>query len=243
MSVSEFGRAEKLRIVAYQSANRLRDGERFESMFDPESIVQELENVFQPNGFFAINASRHATKYSHSKPRKVSFKLWLDVSGDADFIRIDAKTFTSLTDRVDQFLRVCYNYDGEIHEPRYLVIKWGKFTLNARLLRADIKYTMHNREGDPLRAEIDAVFIEDVSRQDRLRLEDKRSPDLTRNYLVRGGDNLPALSLRYYGDPKYYLSLAEFNGINYPRELEPGMDLFLPPLSVLLEVENTQTSL
>jgi nucleoid-associated protein YgaU len=33
-----------------------------------------------------------------------------------------------------------------------------------------------------------------------------------------------------YGDPKYYLQVAEVNGISNFRQLKPGTDHFFPPI-------------
>jgi nucleoid-associated protein YgaU len=35
---------------------------------------------------------------------------------------------------------------------------------------------------------------------------------------------------RIYGDPKYYLQVAEANGISNFRKLIPGTDITFPPL-------------
>jgi len=47
---------------------------------------------------------------------------------------------------------------------------------------------------------------------------------------VRDGDTLPLLCERIYGDSRYYMAVARFNGLRQFRALTPGMALHFPPL-------------
>jgi nucleoid-associated protein YgaU len=47
---------------------------------------------------------------------------------------------------------------------------------------------------------------------------------------IKFGDTLPLMCYRIYGDPKYYLQVAEANGLDNFRRLKPGTDIFFPPL-------------
>jgi len=47
---------------------------------------------------------------------------------------------------------------------------------------------------------------------------------------VKAGDTLPLMCYLIYGDPKYYLAVAEANGLGNFRSLIPGMAIVFPPL-------------
>ena len=58
-----------------------------------------------------------------------------------------------------------------------------------------------------------------------------QSPDLTQVRIAKAGDNLPLLCYQIYGDPGYYLEVAQANQIDAFRLLEPGMTVVFPPLA------------
>ena len=47
---------------------------------------------------------------------------------------------------------------------------------------------------------------------------------------VKAGDTLPLMCYRIYGDPKYYLDVAEVNHLGNFRVLIPGSALVFPPI-------------
>ena len=59
---------------------------------------------------------------------------------------------------------------------------------------------------------------------------DLKSPDLTHIRTVQSGDTLPLLAKAMYGSSRYYLVVAEANGLDDFRNLKPGTKLFFPPL-------------
>jgi nucleoid-associated protein YgaU len=48
--------------------------------------------------------------------------------------------------------------------------------------------------------------------------------------MVKAGDNLPALCYDVYGNPDYYLDVANANQIADFRNLVPGTSIMFPPL-------------
>jgi len=48
--------------------------------------------------------------------------------------------------------------------------------------------------------------------------------------MVKEGDNLPLMTYRIYGDPKYYLEVAKANGIANFRKLKAGQMIVFPPI-------------
>jgi nucleoid-associated protein YgaU len=106
--------------------------------------------------------------------------------------------------------------------------------VNCRLLSVDIKYTLFDKSGNPLRAELDVIFLEDISDEQRAKLEDKKSPDIARTRLAVAGDALPTLCRKIYGSEQYYLKVAAYNRINHPREIAPGLEILFPPLDKLV---------
>ena len=70
----------------------------------------------------------------------------------------------------------------------------------------------------------------DHAEAQRAAREKKSSPDLTHERVVKEGDNLPLMTYRIYGDPKYYLEVARVNGLTNFRKLTPGQKIVFPPI-------------
>ena len=51
--------------------------------------------------------------------------------------------------------------------------------------------------------------------------------------MVKEGDHLSLMTQRMYGDPKYYLQIAQVNGLTNYRKLKVGQPLLFPPLKDL----------
>lgn len=220
---------EKLKIRAYKDAARTGPGEEFVVMFNPESYSLKYENKYQERQ--GVNTSGRQARYSMNKPGKLALKLILDDSGAIDLgtLGLSAKD-RDVYKRVHKFLELTSYMDGEIHEPKYLKLEWGDLIFDCRLESVNVTYSMFNRAGRPIRAELDAAFVGDVEDSRRIREENKESPDLTRVRTVKNGDRLPLMAGRMYGDPAYYIQVAVANKLNNFRRLRPGDVVFFPPV-------------
>lgn len=210
------------------------DPNTFEAPISIDSYNEQLGLIFQKGE--GINTSSQEAKFARSRAKKVNFTILLD---DTNALNSGfglgglLSTTPSVMDRVKKFLKVCYDYDGGIHEPRFLTIEWGEFTLDCRLESLDIKYSVIDQSGTPQRAELSTVFIEDIPEKKRAKKEDNRSPDITHSRMFKAGDSLPQLAKQIYGNSAYYLKLAAFNGINHFRAIKPGVEIQLPPKQIL----------
>jgi len=108
---------------------------------------------------------------------------------------------------------------------------WGTTEVKRCVLKtASIVYKLFSNDGVPLRAVITAVFAQNSDDQSRVAAARDESPDLTHVKMVKAGDNLPALCYDVYGNPDYYLDVANANQIADFRNLVPGTSIMFPPL-------------
>ena len=122
--------------------------------------------------------------------------------------------------------------NGSIHQPNFLKVRWGSALMfRGRLHKLDIAYTLFDESGDPLRAELDVVFVEDMAVTAAQLAADKSSPDLTHVRIARAGDTLPLLCQAIYGSSRHYLLVARHNGLDDFRQLKMGQRLLFPPLA------------
>lgn len=222
--ISPFFKLEKLKIELHKTTKR-NDAKPdvFKAMFNPESFTQSLRNKYfkqKPvNGPDQIG-------YMSTAPRQLNFKLIVD---DTD---ITSSSFSaqSLTDHVEDFIKKVAYTDGQIHEPRYVKVKWGDYSLDCRVESLNVKYSLFDRGGNALRAELDIGFVEDVEQRKRDYEIKKSSPDLTHIKVVKKGDTLSGMSEEIYGSPDYYIQVARHNKLNNFRKLKPGTELYFPPI-------------
>lgn len=220
----------KLNIKSYSKVSRSQKDlkDQFDVMFNPESYSLNYANTYASEQ--AYNTSGKEARYLHSNTRELSIKIVLDARG-IDELGISGLTGEpqSIYHSVQQFLELTYEMDGEIHEPRYLTLSWGSLEFKCRLTSVRVNYSLFNRSGDPLRAELDTTFISDQEDSERIKEEGKSSPDLTHVRIVKAHHQLPQMCEDIYGSPHYYLAVARANGILHFRNLTPGQEIFFPP--------------
>lgn len=208
------------------------------------SPVATFTTMFNPNNYsikYAVEyeedqgkgTSALPQKFKRAKPIDLSLDFMIDGTGASEDLTIDGSPpgDKDVIDKVRHFLSVVYEYDGEIHRPRYLRVAWGTLLFNCVFKSANVKYTLFKPDGSPLRATISASFYGTVDDEKRVAEEADKSPDLTRYHTVVEGETLPILAHKYYGDPRYYIALARVNELDDFRSLSPGQTLVFPPIS------------
>lgn len=238
MTESQRKSLEKLRIRSFSTAQRQQgmadtSAKTYEVMFNPESYSFSYSNSYQK--YQGINTSGRTARYTLSRSRQLSLKLFIDdssvttdlFSGVASAGKGSHKTIYA---QVEEFLDFTARMDGDIHAPRYLRLEWGDLLFDCRLESVNVNYTLFNRSGNAIRAELDTVFIEDLEESKRLRQENKSSPDLTHTRMITSGDNLPIMTHRIYQDENYYIQIAQANKLNNFRKLNVGTVLKFPPI-------------
>lgn len=222
---------EKLKIKAFKTAKRTGSSSEFKAMFNPTSLKRSYG--IEWSGAQGINSSSREARYQRTDPAELEVTLVLDGTGVHEMGPFLTARKT-VEQRVKKFMDVAFRYDGDLHEPNYLLLEWGKLSFPCRLKTVDVTYDAFHRDGSPLRAELAVKLVADDEDDKRSRQEQQSSPDLTHTRVVRAGDTLPLLTRELYGSPEHYLGVARFNGLDDFRNLAPGRRLLFPPLGKLL---------
>ncbi|GAA4609844.1 hypothetical protein BJY16_007536 [Actinoplanes octamycinicus] len=130
------------------------------------------------------------------------------------------------TDRVYDLLRI----DPGTHAPPICRVGWGTFLFTAVLDRVSGRFTLFLADGTPVRAILGVTFKEYVDLAVEVRRRPTESADHAKTRVVARGDTLATIAAAEYGDPARWRPIAEANGIDNPRRLEPGRVLAVPPL-------------
>ncbi len=183
---------------------------------------------------------KDAIKYSdYNEPRSNKFdryeasvltipKIFLDTTGS---IPVEKWPFNgSIDEMIKKLKSIVYDYNGKNHEPSVVDILWGDLKVQGRLLSMETKFALFDKDGHPIRAEVNLSFALFKTFKDLEAESNKSSPDLTHVIEVRAGDTLPNLCNKVYNDPSYYMQVARVNNLSDFCRLVPGTRLVFPPL-------------
>lgn len=190
-------------------------------------------------------ASGSDAVYSRSPARTVSFTFIFDATGvvptasplagvplaGAIASALGNSEEFIVNDEIARFNRVVYDYDGEMHRPRKVLLLWGSFSFSGALTALTYDFKLFKPDGTPLRATANCTFREAHTETERTLIEGDSSPDLNHRSTVKEGDTLPLMAHRIYGDARHYISVARFNRLVNFRRLKPGTEVELPRLA------------
>lgn len=235
MGIFSSTRLEKATIRSYETSERNGNFSEYEFMFNPESYSWSFQNNFDMAQ--GVGSTSSPAEFRHSEPETLRFKIIIDateVAGEGfalpQAIPLFEKDSYRVVEDIDFFRKHIMGYDGNIHEPRYLIISWGALIFPCRLKSVQINYTLFAKSGIPLRAELDADFFYNRAEEIQEAINNKNSPDLTHVRIVKAHDRLPLMCEDIYGASQYYVYVAKANNLDDFRNLKPGQEIYFPPI-------------
>jgi Contractile injection system tube protein len=239
------GKLEKMLIMGFKDSKKAENGGQreamdngayYEAFINPESYIIESKLKFAASDQGHGNSGKQL-KYQYSEPEELTFDFLFDDTGIIEDLRKHNDSNGAKPNKIDvaddikKFKTILTKYQGDIHEPFFYKLVWGKNSIYiGRVTEISITYKLFKPDGSPIRAVAKVKFkssIEDIKRAGK---ENKSSPDLTHFRTVKAGDTLPLMCQRIYGNPKYYLQVAAINNIGNFRRLTPGLEILFPPI-------------
>jgi Contractile injection system tube protein len=230
----ESGKLEKMLILGFKDSQEAENGgiaeakkndAYFETLINPETYTLDYKLKFSDSGQGQGNSGKQL-KYEYTEPEELTFEFLFDNSGI-----LDGKPRVNVVEDLKNFKKLLLEYKGDIHEPMIFKLVWGKNSIfKGRVIEMSITYKLFNPDGSPIRAIAKVKFKSSIEEMKRAAKENKKSSDLTHFRKVKAGDTLPLMCKRIYGDPKYYIQVAQLNGLGNFRHLIPGMELQFPPI-------------
>ncbi len=233
------GKLEKLTIYSCQDKEYKIEKDKYQALINPQDYSESYKIEYS-EGKKAANEKEGEKKFNRIPPQTLNLRFVFDSTGvfsnEISFGTnlLSTKKPESVPDQIGRFMKVVYNYDGKVHEPGYVKIVWGhkapKDLFKGRLDKVEIKYTLFDPSGTPLRAIANATFTASIDKKTEAKTTNKSSPDLTHVRTVIQGDKLPFLTHKIYGDARYYLEVARVNKLMNFRKLPVGLKIYFPPL-------------
>lgn len=155
----EFGKLIKLTIESLDEMNK----GIFTAMFNPDSYTRKYVVNYSKRNI--LDSGKEEFDYTKTMPENFTLKLILDGTGVSDFaasyLPVFDKEFSTVQQKVDDFLILAGAKNQKKEGGTELAIYWGddlKIT-SCRLKEVTVNYTLFNRQGNVLRAELNAVFM------------------------------------------------------------------------------------
>lgn len=216
------GNLTKLKIIQYQD-DRFENpsGTEMDIPVNPSQYKRSVNieyNEEQEQGTQGNNPS-----YSRTPPEEMQFDFVFDSTGVLPQSR-------KVDDQITDFKALAYSVDGDIHRPNFLKILWGSLSFNCILKSLTINYTLFKPDGTPVRAMLNATFMNVVEEERRAVEQGNNSPDLTHVRYTKEGDTLPLLTYKIYKNASLFPQVAWFNGLTNFRNLKPNTRIIFPPI-------------
>jgi hypothetical protein len=217
----------KLIIHAFEKNDFKKEVDSFTTPINPET--------FTKTSHIELDTSRgHGQpgtdpRYKSTAPEELKIEFILDGTKTMEGYLDSLKTM-EVSDQIQAFTD-CVQFDGKIHRPRFLIVRWGsEVKFPCVLSHLEINYSLFKANGDPLRAKISATFIKYETEAAIFAANHISSPDLTHQRIARSGDRLDLLCNDIYDDSSFFLQVARANDLTSPRNLKAGTALLFPPI-------------
>jgi hypothetical protein len=233
------GKLEKLVIISFRDKNftdEVKDS-KFTAPINPESFTKNFK--VERDSRAAHGSAGRDPKFTSTGPQELKLEFILDGTGTMEgYVEVENKKkgpenngpYLSVHQQLQAFLKCVYDYDGEIHGPRYLIVFWGSdIKFPCVLTNLDVNHTLFATNGFPIRVRLSATFMGYITPESQKALTRVSSPDLTHHRKIKLGDRLDLMTDRIYKDPRFLLQVAKANRLSTIRQLKPGADIYFPP--------------
>jgi hypothetical protein len=199
----------------------------FELQYNPASISTGF-SVVREDSTKATGADNES-KFKILALPDISIDFTLDATGASSSL-IEGFEKIDIAEKIEQFSRVCFIINGDIHETNYVKIKYGKFLFKCVFVSCDIQYTLFKSDGTPLRAVVKSKFKSHMSDTDFRKMIGLESPDVTHRRTLKDSDRLISMSNSIYNRNDLYQEVARFNELNSFRKIPTGTELYFPSI-------------
>lgn len=222
-----------LKIAYIRPINGRHANERFEVLFNPAEYSIEKGNTFQSTSLpgLATPVTQFVTGNADTLTMELYFDTYAKSSRHGQVTqREDVRKYTR---RVANLIEI----DPELHAPPVCEFTWGPplgspegIQFTGVIEKVSQRFTFFLDDGTPVRATLNVTFKEYKTVQQQLQEIGRQSADRTKRVVFKEGDALWLYAAKEYGDPEQWRVIANNNGLENPRTIEPGTELELPPL-------------
>jgi nucleoid-associated protein YgaU len=200
-------------------------------LFNPKELSVEKSNQYAEVAIPGLSSPIY--QFVRGNARSVTMDLFFDTYEEGTDVRMHTDQITgwdagSMQSGLSGSPKGLMDIDSELHAPPVCLFIWGAFVFQCIIERVSKRFTLFLPEGIPVRATLSVTLKEYREVDIQVKELDLHSPDVTKRWTVKQGDSLWSIATKTYGDPDNWILIAEANGIDNPRTLDPGKDLVIP---------------
>ncbi len=195
----------------------LDGGKEIEVLFNPASYSLDKGNQIAEIAVPGLESP--ILQYVRGNTRTLTMELFFDTYEKGKDVRDHTRQIYGLL-----------GIEGETRVPPVCTFRWGKFEFPCVVERVSGRFTLFLPDGTAVRSTLNVSFKEYVDLELQVRETRTRSADVTKVRPVRRGDTLWDIAAAEYGDATQWRAIADANGIDNPRLLQPGRNLVIPAL-------------
>lgn len=224
---------ERLTIRAYKDQGfKLQDGDDYVVWMNPQSYKRSL--TIKTKELQEINATGSSPTYMKVGEETLEFKLIFDTTGLVlSPLGSAVMPPEGVVAVIEPLITMIAKVPPERLRPNFVQLSWAQLQARCVLTSMSVDYKLFRPDGTPIRAEATLSFTSFTSAITLSQSAEVESQVIPKIVTVVAGDTLPDLCVRIYGDGKYYLDVARFNGLFQFRNLKSGTQLNFPPLAEL----------
>lgn len=220
------GEHEKLEITACavdaEGNITIKEDDKISVMLNPNGYKRKQSVCFSNEK--SIGEIGNSKKFCRMDDDSVSIEIIIDGTG------VVTRDASITVDGEIEKLKSIVGYSGSTHQPKHSRLVWGTLVFFGRMKTMDVNYLLFKPSGEPLRANVQLMFVKFMTDKEERKKANRSSPDLSHIVHVKNGDTLPLLCHRIYNDCRYYTEVARINSIDNFRVLNIGDKLLFPPL-------------
>jgi hypothetical protein len=200
-------------------------GTQIQALFNPQTLTITKATMWRSSPKPGSDTS--TAQFLYGEPAMLTVELFFDTYERRQRVTEHTQAVFALTTIQEH---------GELHRPPLCRLQWGNFNISDIyqcewvLQNLTQQFSLFLADGTPVRATLGCTFQQWRSDAIEARLLDKKSADVAKTRTVRRGETLSSIAAEEYQDPTRWRPIAEANGLNDPRQLQPGQVLVIPAL-------------
>ena len=206
-----------------QVVDGIHAGEQVPCMFRPKEYTIAKQNSWQPGE--AKGKEVPNLEFKGGGASSLNMELFFDTYEKGDDVRQHTNKVWELMS-IDPFLIDPTTIKGR---PPMVRFQWGPvISFKAVITSITQRYTMFKSDGTPVRATLTVTFQES---EDSFPAQNPTTASRMgyKTRVVREAENLDWIAFEEYGDASLWRYIADFNNLENPKKLAPGLILSILP--------------
>lgn len=218
---------EKALLKIYKSNSDIKT---FVCSYTPENYRISANRKYEANSVVGSGKNVMQDKGNNDDPVKIP--LTFDTSAVTELAAVGSgplivyRAATDVSEDIKELLGTM-KVSGKTHKPPEVEFIWGSISTKGVVTSVNANYTLFEKGGMPVRADVELEILESKADEAAEPLE---SPDRTKSRVLTEDTNIWRIAEAEYDDAGYWREIAKANQIMNPLDIAVGTVLKVPAL-------------